>query len=81
MSQFRPLNHFVFIFVCRVRQWSHFTDYTQLTMNPAGAQALTQEPTPPGEPVGPAAPSTNILVLLAQRLQLRLPRSLTSRGA
>lgn len=55
MSQFRPLNHTVFIFVCSVRECSHFTDYRQLTVNPAGAQAITQEPTPPGEPVGPAA--------------------------
>lgn len=56
MSQFRPLNHFVFISMCHVRECSHFTAYTQLTVNPAGAQALTQEPTPPGGPVGPAAP-------------------------
>ena len=56
MPQFRPLNHAVFIFKCGVRECSHFTDYRQLTVNPAGAQVLTQEPTPPGEPVGPAAP-------------------------
>lgn len=76
------LNHFVFIFVCHVRECSHFTAYTPASMNPAGAQALTQEPTPPGEPCRPAAaPSASMSVLLAQRLQLRLPHSLTSRGA